>query len=109
MTKEQLVSQIVEECKKNGEPVTIAEATEMAEMEKKSNSNHRYEKSTNKRKAAQKERKIDETKKKLLSGMKVYVEGSGGTVTSIKNESEFTFTYSDGNSYTVKLIKHRNK
>lgn len=39
MTLENLVKQIFDECSKEGEPVTIEEATEMAEMELKSKKN----------------------------------------------------------------------
>lgn len=106
MTKEQLVAQIIEQCKKDGEPVTFEEATEMAEMEIKSNSNRRYEKSEKKRKSPTKERKVDETKHKLLSSTKVLIEGFGAVTLNVKNESELTFSY-EGNKYTFKLIRHR--
>ena len=106
MTKEQLIAQIIEQCQKDGEPVTIEEATEMAEMEIKANSNRRYEKSEKKRKSPTRERKVDETKLKLLSSTRVLMEGFGAVTIAVKNESELTFSY-EGNKYTFKLIKHR--
>lgn len=106
MTKEQLVAQIIEQCKKDGEPVTFEEATEMAEMEIKANSNRRYEKSEKKRKTPTKERKVDKTKHKLLSSTRVLIEGFGAVTLNVKNESELTFSY-EGNKYTFKLIRHR--
>ena len=44
--KEKMILQIMEECEKEGEPVTREEAEEMAEMEIKANGIKRYEKVT---------------------------------------------------------------
>ena len=80
---------------------------EMAEMEKKAKQIKRYEKSDTPRKKATKERKVDTEKKHLLDCYRVLTEGLEGTeITGVKNEAEFSFTY-NGNSYTLKLIKHR--
>lgn len=65
-----------------------------------------YIKSDKPRKVSSRERKIDETKKSLLAGFRIYIEGKGGIVTSIKNEVEVNFTFGD-DDYTVKLTKHR--
>lgn len=81
---------------------------EMAEMEKKAKQIKRYEKSDKKRKASTRERKVDEEKGRLIRDYKTLTEGLGGEITSIKNEAEFSFLF-NGNSYTVKLIKHRPK
>lgn len=108
MTKEQLIRQIMKECEKEGEPVTVEEATEMAEMEMKANADRRYEKSDTPRKTAKKERKIDEKKKKILNCCRVLVEGLGAKVTDVKTETEITFQFED-EVYSLKLIKHRKK
>lgn len=63
MNKEKLAEKIMLECEKEGEPVTMEEALEMAEMEIKANGNRRYEKSDKPRKKSTRERKVDETKK----------------------------------------------
>ena len=68
----------------------------------------RYEKSDKERKAVTKERKVDEEKKAFLNGFRIFAEGKGGIVTSVKNEAEFSFNF-NGNEYTVKLVKHRPK
>lgn len=68
----------------------------------------RYEKSEKVRKPSTKERKVDTEKKAFLDGFRIFAEGKGGVVTSIKNEAEFSFTF-NGNEYSVKLIKHRAK
>lgn len=65
-----------------------------------------YIKSDKPRKVSSRERKIDETKKSLLAGFRIYIEGKGGIVTSIKNEVEVNFTFGD-DDYTLKLTKHR--
>lgn len=81
---------------------------EMAKMEAKAKKIKRYEKSDTPKKKAVKERKVDEEKGKVLQSYKVLTEGMGGTVTEVKNEAEFSFLL-NGNSYTVKLVKHRPK
>lgn len=53
-----------------------------------------------------KERKVDETKKRFLTAIKVLLEGAGCAVETPKTEAEMHFTYED-ESYTLKLIKHR--
>jgi restriction endonuclease S subunit len=81
---------------------------EADEMTEKAKTVRRYEKSDNKRKKSTKERKVDEEKKRFLTGMRVFCEGAGATVTSTKNEAEFSFIFGE-TEYTVKLIKHRPK
>lgn len=80
-----------------------AEAEAMTE---KAKANRRYEKSDAPRKKTVRERKVDAEKGGLLSAIKTAVEAFGGAVVSVKNEAEFSFTF-NGNSYTVKLVKHR--
>lgn len=75
-------------------------------MTQKAKANRRYEKSDAPRKKTVRERKVDAEKGGLLTAIKTAVEAFGGIVSSVKNEAEFSFTY-NGNSYTVKLVKHR--
>ena len=79
---------------------------EVAEMEKKASKMHRYEQSDKPRKKAEKVRKVDEEKGHLLGCIKTLLEGLGADVTVTKTETEIAFGYG-GNSYTVKLTKHR--
>ena len=82
-------------------------ANEEAEaMTEKAKANRRYEKSDAPRKKVVRERKVDAEKGGLLTAIKTAVEAFGGAVSSVKNEAEFSFTF-NGNSYTVKLVKHR--
>lgn len=83
---------------------TVNETVE--ELTSKAKEIRRYEKSDKERKKSTRERKVDEEKKRLLNGFRIYAEGAGGVVTGIKNEAEFSFTFGE-NSYTVKLVKHR--
>lgn len=75
-------------------------------MTEKAKANRRYEKSDAPRKKTTRERKVDTEKGGLLTAIKTAVEAFGGAVSSVKNEAEFSFTF-NGNSYTVKLVKHR--
>lgn len=61
---------------------------------------------TKKRTAVKRERKVDETKKRFLTDYKALLEGLGAEVEQLKTEAEMHFTF-EGESYTVKLIKHR--
>lgn len=108
MTKEKLIERIMKECEKNGEPVTKEEAAEMAEMEIKANSVRRYEKSDKKRQPSKRERKVDETKKRLLDNVRVLLEGLNASILSVKTETEITFSFQD-EEYSFKLVKHRKK
>lgn len=108
MIKDILIKRIMEECEKNGEPVTKEEAEEMAEMEMKANNIKRYEQSDKPRKVKTKKRKIDDTKGHLLMCCKVLLEGLSATILSIKTETEINFIFNQ-EEYTLKLIKHRPK
>ena len=105
--KEKLVAQIMRECEKEGEPVTKEEAEEMAEME--INAKGHYEQNVSKEhKVTKRERKVDEEKLRFLKAFRVYLEGVGAIVGTLKNETEMDFTFGK-NSYTLKLVKHRQK
>ena len=109
MTKEELAKKIFQECEKDGEPVTMEEALEMAEMEIKASGIKRYEKADKPKKTSKKkERKVDETKKRILSNCKVLLEGMKAEIKNIKTETEITFLF-NGDEYSLKLIKHRPK
>ena len=108
MTKEKLIEQIMRECEKEGEPVTRAEAEEMAEMEIKAGGLKRYEKSDKPRKPSSRERKVDPTKKRILADCRVLLQGLGADVIGVKTETEITFIF-EGEEYSLKLVKHRPK
>lgn len=104
-----LALEIMEEAQKDGEAVTLEDAQEIAIMEIKARDIKNYTKSDAPRKQNKRERKIDPDKKFLLAMLFNGLdpdEIDGLQIGEKINESEFNFTYS-GNSYTVKLIKHR--
>ena len=106
-TLEKLATKIFKECEKEGEPVTMDEAFEMAEME--INAKGHYEQNVSKeRKVTKRERKVDEEKLRFLNAFKECLEGVGAVVGMFKNEAEMDFTFGE-NSYTIKLVKHRQK
>ena len=105
---EKIIATIMKECEKDGEPVTYEEAKEMAEMELKANKNcKRYEQTTKPRKKVERERKVDNDKKFLLQELYNKLEGiENVSLKEVKTETEIKFDYV-GNSYTLKLTKHR--
>ena len=67
-----------------------------------------YAKSDKPRNNKPRERKIDETKKILLSAIHDCLVDGGAVVSEIKTETEIAFSF-NGENYTVKLTKHRAK
>lgn len=109
--REKLIQQILKECAADGEPVSRKEAEEMADMTIKAESNGTTKivgKQDKPRKPTQKERKVDETKKSLLSYVRTAFENLGISITEVKTETEINFQYG-GECFTLKLIKHRQK
>lgn len=86
--------------------MTIAEAQADLTAEQKKAVKSATISHSRKRTTAKKERKIDNIKKRFLGGIKTYLEGCGAIITKEKTETELTFSY-EGDSYSVKLIKHR--
>lgn len=104
---ETLITTIMREAEKDGEPVTREEAEEMAKMEINANKDlKRYEKSEKTRKKVEKVRKVDEEKKFLLSQMVGCLNTLSVDEIKVKTETEISFQYGD-NAYTLKLTKHR--
>ena len=103
MDKEKLIKSIMKDLE-----CTREEAEEVAEMEVKAKGIKKYEKAEETKPRKPRERKVDETKKKILLGCKCFIEGLGGVVVSIKTETEVKFSF-EGEEYTLKLTKHRPK
>ena len=83
------------------------ESPEMKEMGRKAKQISRREKSDTPRKKSSRERKVDTEKKRILSNCKILVEGMGGIVTKVTNETDFSFDFNDYH-YTLKIIRHRD-
>lgn len=108
---EKLATEIYNECKKDGEPITMREALEMAEMEVKAktvSASERTESDKPKKERKPRVRKVDKTKGELLNNIRVLLESLGAANTNIVNEVELAFDFEDSN-YSIRLIKHRKK
>lgn len=109
MNLEKLAVEIFNEYKKDGEPVTMEEAREIAQMEIKSKENGRhYEQKEKKRKSTKpKVRKVDEEKKAILLECKeALLKKYNLEDVTEKTETELNFSL-NGNNYCLKLTKHR--
>jgi hypothetical protein len=106
---EKLVKEIMAEAEDDGEPVTRAEAEEMARMELGAKENcKQYVQSEKPKKKAERVRKVDTEKGQLLSDVKTLFEGLGAEIIGTKTETEIEFLF-NGSHYTIKLTKHRQK
>lgn len=105
---EKLVLEIMAETEKDGEPVTRAEAEEMAEMELGAKANFKHEATATKPRAERKpkERKVDEEKLTILNWVERGLYEMGGIHSTKENEVKLHFNY-NGNEYTLNLVKHR--
>ena len=106
---EKLALSIFEEMEKDGEPVSMEEAREMAKMEMNSKELcRRYEKSDKPKATVIRERKVDTNKKAILDKIYICLEEAGIAIDSIQNETAISFHYKK-DSYSLKLVKHRKK
>lgn len=109
-TLEQLTKDIYDEYLGTDDEVTLEEAKEMAEMELGAKENVKTyvksEKAVNRKKTVR-ERKVDDKKISILNMLTVgLLEKNIDFETH--NENKITFVL-DNESYTVNLIRHRNK
>ena len=106
---EKLVLEIMKEAEADGEPVTREEAEEMAKMELNAKAVNRYTSSNvTKKPKTKKVRKVDEDKKVILERIAETIATMTDSDITTKTETECSFKY-NGNSYTIKLTKHRPK
>ena len=83
------------------------DAEEVAKIEMKAKGLKRYEQTEKPRKKAERERKVDEDKKKLLELCKNAIDDYVFSLVT-KTETEISFEYND-EKYTLKLTRHRKK
>ena len=112
---EKLALKIFKECEADGEPVTIGEAREMAEMEIKAKGIKNYVKGAEAEKKPRKPRevKLDDEKVHFIGCLKTLLEGMelNGKVSNVQTanpQKEITFNIGE-NEYSLSLIKHRKK
>lgn len=100
---EKLIQSIMKDLKCSRE-----DAEEVAKMEMKAKGLKRYEQAEKpKMEKVQRERKVDEDKKKLLELCKNAIDDYVFNLIT-KTETEISFVYND-EKYTLKLTKHRQK
>lgn len=107
--KEKLAKSIMRECENDGEPVTLEEALEMAEMELKAKKDcRRYETDKTKRKPTQKEVKLDADKVEIINYLFNAVKAFNKVDNvAVKNpQKEITFNVGE-DEFSISLIKHR--
>ena len=109
-TIEQLAKEIYNDYLGTEDEVTLEEAKEMAEMELGAKENVKTyvksDKSVNRKKTVR-ERKVDTKKSNILS-MLVIGLNDNNIDYEVHNENKITFVLNN-ESYTVNLIRHRNK
>lgn len=110
MDKEKIIVRIMKECDADGEPVTRAEAEEMAEMEIKANGIKNYTQSDVEKKPRKKrEIKKDLAKISFLENLAEWLTNTSVSDIIITNEQrEISFKIGTDN-YSLVLTKHRKK
>lgn len=101
MTKEELAKQIMRECAEDGEPIEMADALEMAEMELKAKDIKNYTQSTTEKVKKAKERKVDIDKLVILNALAEQLREIGFEP---KIEKEVAIHFGE---YSLKLTRHR--
>lgn len=107
-TKEQIIAEIKKD--KDFADCTAEDIEEMAEMELKVQGNRRYEQSDTPRKKADRPKKVDDVKVKILQEI-------GWVLAELPQVSDFKITNPQksldfkvgGECYTLNLVKHRPK
>lgn len=82
------------------------EGEEMTEKAKEVTASEKSQSDNAKKKRKPKERKVDEEKGYILKTVSDVVAEMGAESLSLKTETELSFIF-NGNSYTLKLTKHR--
>jgi len=104
MSKEELAKQIMAEYAKDGEPITMEDALEVAEMEIKAGKISTYT-TTEKSKKERKPPKKDAEKIEIIKKIHEFLLTSGEESATIVNEQkEITFR-----EFSITLTKHRPK
>ena len=105
MTKEKLILEIMQEAEKDGEPVTRAEAEEMAEMEIKAKGIKNYVQSTVEKPKSKRTVKKDAEKIEIIKKLFDFLlTNDFDDVTIVNEQREITF-----GDYSLTLTKHRKK
>ena len=105
--KEKLIKDIMREAEADNEPVTLEEATEMAEMEIKAKGFKNYVSDKTTRVKTVKPRKVDTEKLEILNMISEFLK-SKDINNAIIREIGIDFEMNDSN-FNLKLTRHRKK
>ena len=107
MDREKLINKIMAECEADGEPITRAEAEEMAEMEIKAKGITEYAQAEEKKPRKKREVKKDPLKVSFIHYLYEWLlTTSVEDVTIVNEQKEVTFRIK-GEDYSLTLTKHR--
>ena len=110
MDKEKIIAKIMKECELDGEPVTRAEAEEMAEMEIKANGIKNYTQAEVEKKPRKKRKvKKDPTKISFIHYLEERLLTTNVEDVTIVNEQREVSFKINNDSYSLVLTKHREK
>ena len=105
---EELIKKIMAECEEDGEPVTEAEAREMAEMEIKAKGIKNYTSTEKNRKPkAPRTKKVADEKKLLFQTILANLQEVFGENVEILNENKLIFVKVGNESFKVDIIQSR--
>lgn len=107
MDKEKLIKSIMADAEKEGEPISKADAEEIAEMEIKASGLKNYTMATPEKKKRTPPKK-DETKIAIITNIYNYIEPVLGleNLEIVNDQREISFRYC-GADYSLTLTKHR--
>lgn len=109
-TIEKLAEKIYKECLKEGEPVTMEEALEMAEMEAKTKENRRYEGGERKNEEKKPRTvKISDEKKELFSEILTDLEDVFKNNVTILKENKLIQVKIGEKTFKIDIIEERPK
>ena len=107
--REKLITTLMKEAEADGEPITRAEAEEMADMEIKAKGIKDYAQAEEKKPRKKREVKKDPTKVAFIHHLEEWLTNTSVEDVHIINEQkEVTFRI-NGEDYSLSLIKHRPK
>ena len=107
--REKLILSIMKEAEADGEPITRAEAEEMAEMEIKAKGIKDYAQAEEKKPRKKREVKKDPTKVTFIHYLEEWLINTDVSDVHIVNEQKEVAFCINGESYSLSLIKHRPK
>lgn len=105
--REKLILELMEEAEADGEPISRAEAEEMADMEIKAKGIKDYAQAEEKKPRKKREVKKDPTKVAFIHYLEEWLSNTNVENVHIVNEQKEVAFQINGEEYSLSLIKHR--